>query len=663
MAPSGLGAAAGPAAVLETADPRASVAPDAGSELGTLTSLAVGVVIVVALYVGREVLVPIALAIMLSFVLAPLVRLLRRAWLGRVPAVFLAVLLALGAILSLGGLIGVQMSQLVSGIPGYARTIDQKVAGIRAVALDQMSGIIAAIGQPVRPPAPPAKPPASRAAAAAAKDTPAPPTVVEVHQPDPTPIEIAERILLPVVSPLATTGIVFMVAIFILLQHADLRDRFIRLFGLKDLQRTTRALDDTARRLSRYLLTQLGLNAFFGLVIGLGLLVIGVPNALLWGTLGGLFRFVPYFGSVLAGLLPATLAAAVEPGWGMAGATVALFVVTEVVMGQFVDPPAYGRSTGLSPISVVVAAIFWTWMWGPIGLILSMPLTVCLVVLGRHVRRLEFLDVLMGDRPALTPVERFYQRVLANDPDEALEYAEIMLKSRSLSAYYDEVAVQGLQRAALDAERGVLSAAGLARMQAAMVRLVDELDDFEDQVPATARPRAEATSGMDLPPGMALPERVESVRIDPLAGELAGAWASPAAVLCVAGGGPFDQAVADMLVQLLIKNGLGARAVPFAAVSREAIGGLDVSGVAMVSLCYLDIGTSPSQLRYLVRRIRRIVPQAPVLAGLWVGETAQAGEDRLQAAMDADHYMSSLGEGVNICLALARAAAPAPGAA
>ena len=290
--------------------------------LGTLTSLAIGVVIVVALYVGRDVLVPITLAILLSFVLAPLVQLLRRIWLGRVPAVFVAVALALGVILSMGGLIAMQISELVTDVPRYASTVDQKVASVRTLVLGRMSGLVGRFGQQFSQlSAPPEPPPAQRPKGAPAE---APkPQPVEIHQPDPTPLEIAQRILTPVVSQLATTGIVFIVAIFILLQQADLRDRFIRLFGLNDLHRTTRALDETAHRLSRYLLSLLGMNAVFGVVVGVGMLLIGVPNPLLWGTLAALFRFVPYIGSVLAGLLPATLAAAVDPGWGMALQTAA----------------------------------------------------------------------------------------------------------------------------------------------------------------------------------------------------------------------------------------------------------------------------------------------------------------------------------------------------
>ena len=266
---------------------------------------------------------------------------------------------------------------------------------------------------------------------------------VEVHEPDPTPMQLAERIITPIVDPLSTTVIVLIVTIFVLLQREDLRDRLIRLFGSSDLHRTTTAMNDAARRLSRYFLIQLGINATFGLIIGIGLFVIGVPSPLLWGTVGLLLRFVPYIGAPLAAVLPLALAGAVSPHWSMMLWTAGLFAATEAIMGQVVEPLLYGRSTGLSPFSVVVSATFWTWLWGPIGLILSTPLTLCLLVLGRHVERLEFLDVILGDRPALTPVESFYQRMLAGDPDEAHDQAEVLLRDRPLSSYYDEVALKG----------------------------------------------------------------------------------------------------------------------------------------------------------------------------------------------------------------------------
>ena len=261
----------------------------------------------------------------------------------------------------------------------------------------------------------------------------------------------------PVLGPLETTVIVIIVAIFVLMQRDDLRDRFIRLVGSTDLHRTTTAMDDAGKRLSRYFVSQLGVNACFGLVIGVGLWLIGVPAPALWGVLAGLLRFVPYVGALLAAVAPLALAAAIDPGWRTTIYVALLFVTIEPLTGYVVEPLLYGHSTGLSPMSVIVAAVFWTWMWGPVGLILSTPLTLCLVVLGRHVKSLEFLDVLLGDRPALSEADRFYQRALANDPDEALDQAEKMLADRSLVDYYDSVVLPALKLAAHDEARGTIT--------------------------------------------------------------------------------------------------------------------------------------------------------------------------------------------------------------
>src|SRR5215211_3885950 len=417
-------------------------------------TLAVAAVVLAALYVGREVLLPVVLSVLLAFVIAPLVDLLRRLRIGRIPAVIAAVLVALGIVLSLGGIIGLQLTGLASDLPRYQSTVSAKISSLREGALGRLPDLMKNVGRQIERAA--KDPPPTTTPADAPRDPQ--PLPVEVHQPDATPIELARSVLLPLLGPLATIGIVFVVLVFILLQREDLRDRMIRLVGSDDLHRATAAMDDAARRLSRYFLTQLGLNAVFGVAIALGLWAIGVPSPLLWGIFAALMRFVPYIGSFVAGALPVALAAAVDPtGWSMAVMTLALFVVTEPLWGHVIEPVVYGQNTGLSPFAVVLSAIVWTWLWGPVGLIIATPLTLCLVVLGRHVERLEFFDVLLGDRPALTPAENLYQRMLAGDPDEALESAELLLKERSLTSYYDEVALRGLQLAANDATRGVLT--------------------------------------------------------------------------------------------------------------------------------------------------------------------------------------------------------------
>ena len=385
-----------------------------GTPPTSLGTLAVAVVIVVSLYFGREVFVPMALAVLLSFALGPLVLLLRRWRLGRVPAVIVAVLLAFSTIGGVGTFVGTQLAHLAGELRGYQTNIAQKIHSLRYTqskggVVDRTSAMVNNLSKEMAKPAETViKPTANKLSALPQPQSPVP---VEIRQAASTPLQIIYEVAAPLLQPLATAGIVIVFVIFFLLQREDLRDRFIRLAGAADLRRTTVGLDDAARRLSRYLLTQTAVNASFGVLVGTGLWFIGVPNPGLWGVLGMLLRFIPYIGPIIAAALPMIVALAVDPGWSMLLWTMGLFVVVELTIGQVIEPWLYGHSTGLSGIAVVVAAAFWALLWGPIGLLLSTPLTMCLVVLGRHVEHLQFLEVLLGDQPALAPEESFYQRI------------------------------------------------------------------------------------------------------------------------------------------------------------------------------------------------------------------------------------------------------------
>ncbi len=543
------------------------------------------VMLVATLYFGKEVLVPVTLALLLAFILAPLVELLRRLHLGRVPSVLLGVVLALAVVLAIGGVIGTQVGDLASNIPQYAATVEQKVSTVQRYTTGRLSQLADKVGPPA----------ASAPPGASARQQPGQPAAAAPAQPAPaanssasSPLELAYRYLSPVLSPLATLGIVFVVAIFALLQREDLRDRLIRLVGSDDLHRTTLAIDDGGRRLSRYFVTQLSINTVFGIVVGAGLFFIGVPNPVLWGILSTLLRFVPYVGSFISAVLPLGLAAAVEPGWSMVIWTAVLYVVVEAVTGQVIEPLVYGHSTGLSPFSVVVAAIFWSWLWGPVGLILSTPLTLCLVVMGRHIKRLEFLDIMLGDRAALTPVESFYQRILAGDADETEDQANLLLKECSLSTYYDEVALKGLQLAANDAQRGVLDHEQLDRIKATVKVLVRGLDDHNDGQPPPSKSDDSAAGLPDAERN--LPHNPDPETIPE--GELPSSWQVPSKVLCIAGRGPLDEAASSMLAQLLGKHGMEGRLVGYGEVSRDGIESLDVTGAAMVCISYLPVSGS-----------------------------------------------------------------------
>jgi predicted PurR-regulated permease PerM len=625
-----------------TTDPRRPAAPPAAAKdptrLTSLTTLLAGVIIVACLYFAQRVLIPITLAILLSFLLSPVVNMLRAIHMGRVSSVITVVVLALGVVLALAGLIGSQVAQLAGEAPAYQATVEHKIDVIRNFTIGRLSEFATRISE--RAGIPKAALPRSQAQPRNIAPQPVP---VQVQPAPPSPLDTAATILAPAVYPLVGAFIVFLVTIFILLQREDLRDRMIRLFGSGDLHRTTGAMDDAARRLSRYFLAQLSVNAGFGCVIGLGLAVIGIPSPALWGTLTMMLRFVPYIGVPIASLLPLALAAAVSAGWSKVFWTAGLYLVCEMITGQAVEPVLYGRSTGLSPAAVMIAAIFWTWMWGPIGLVLSTPLTLCLVVLGRHFKRLEYFDVLLGDRPALSPVESFYQRLLAGDPDEAEDQAAHLLQEMPLSAYYDEVAMRGLQLAANDAARGVLEREQIDRIKSAAGVLIHDLHEHPDH-------RAGRAIGRD------------SLAIPPIPAIRSGEWAGGTPVLCVAGRGPIDGEAAAMLAHLLGQRGLGARTVPHESIARGRIDQFDTRGVAMLCLCYLEINGAPAHLRFLLHRLRRHLPERPVLVGFWSPEDEIMRDERLRAELGADIYVSSLRQAVDACLRAANNAAPtAPG--
>lgn len=647
-----------PANKLEDQAAAPRVLPPATPGTSGLGTTAVLVLVVAVLHFGREIFIPIALAVLLGFLLAPAVRFLRR-FIGRVLAVLVTVSLALAIVAAVAGVIGMQVAQLATDLPYYQRVIEQKVEGLQKGALGRASDLLNQLKRGARKPdeqpdRPEDQAPSnSQSAPASSAPKPVP---VEIREPAPTPLALTERLIGPLLQPLATTIIILVVLIFILMQRQDLRDRMIRLFGSSDLHRTTAAMDDAAGRLSRYFLAQLGINAAFGVLIGCGLWLIGVPSPVLWGVVAALMRFVPYVGAFASAAGPILLAAATEPGWSMALWTAALFLVTEPLIGNGIEPLLYGHSTGMSPIAVIVSALFWTWVWGPVGLLMSTPLTLCLVVLGKHIEHLEFLDVLLGDRPALTPVENFYQRMLAGDADEAEEHAEQLLQERSLSSYYDEVALKGLQMAADDARRGVLKPEQIALINETVRELIEDLDDHEDVDPDPEQGEKQASPDIPSQSEQALPESraVKARAPDPQ--ELPPLWRGEAPVLCIAGRGPLDEAAAAMLAQLLTKHGIGARVLPHAATKRSRIGELDVEGVAMICISYLDINGTPSHLRYLLRRLRQRAGDLPVLVGLWPSNDAVLRDETLHKQIGADHYVPTLHAGVEACLSVAREA-------
>jgi predicted PurR-regulated permease PerM len=585
----------------------------------------IAAVVVSGIYFGRPVLMPLALAVLISFALVPLVGLFRKLRLGNVAPVLISLLLAVVVFVSLAGFMGSQLAKLAAELPTYQTNLVHKIQSVVGSAahndtLTRLNHTLNSLAEQITGATRPED-------VALTEPNQIKPIPVVVTRSSLAPWAVAQTVLGPLLEPIGLIVLVLVFVGFILLQKDDLRDRFVRLAGSRDMQRTAGALDEAATRLSRYLFLQTLTNTCFGLIIGTGLWLIGIPNAGLWALMSMLLRFVPYVGVPLAFLFPFTLAMAVDPGWAKMVWVMALYGIVESLVGQAVEPFLYGRSMGLSAVAVVVAAVFWTWLWGPVGLLLSTPLTMCFVVFSRHVESLKFLDVMLGDTPALSFEESLYLRMLAEDPDEAAVEAESFLRHNSFAAYYDEVAARALMLAQTDVNRGVLDLVRQARIRDAIKGLIANLAERKDD---------EAAS--DLP---------DSWRDAPL---------EP--VLCVAGRGPLDEAAALLLVDMLAKHGLGARVVASDETSATNIRELDCVGVQLTCVSYLEPGTFKNA-RYQVRRLRKHMPGVPVMALFWglAGDNSRY-LDGIEAT-ECDIVTTGLKETVQHIITFARRAAGA----
>ncbi len=550
-----------------------------------------GAIVVAALYLGRDLLVPVVLAALLAFVLAPAVTLLQRARLGKAPAVLITVALAFVAIYAIGSVVGRQVTELATSLPSYRTTIEQKMQSLAVggTAMEQFGSSIQSV--------------LGGTSGAAAPIAPGAPELGV-----PSAMVIARSVVQPLLGPLATIGVVLVFVVFVLLYREDLRDRLVRLVGRQDLHRTILAMNDAARRLSRYFLIQLALNAGFGVFITAGLWFTALPNPVLWGIIAAFMRFVPYVGSLIALAPPFLLALAVAPGWSLAVAVFLLFIVTDTVMGQIIEPLLYGHSTGLSPIAVIFSAAFWAFLWGPVGLLLATPLTVCLVVIGRHVQPLAFLEVMLGDRPPLEPAETFYQRALEGNAKELTRQAHAMVVQDSLAAYYDRVVMPGLALAQGDLSRDALA--------------FERLEAIHQQVETLLA---------------GLPQRQEASM--PAAG-----WELAGAVVCIPGRGPLDDLAATMAMQVLQSAGFGACRQSNLVLGAGRDTDLTLTSARLCCLSVLDQGSSPSSIRYLLRRIQRQMPHAAIVVCLWQAAGSSSMLGALRAQGEEETIVLSVGE-------------------
>ena len=567
--------------------------------------MAVAALIIAALYFGREIFVPFALAVLLSFVLAPFVMRLRSWRIPRTISVLVVVFIGFSIIFSLGGLMVSQATRLAAKLPGYQQTLSDKIESLRGLmggsgTLEQASTVLKELKTELQHQDAAGRPADSELT----RQTSDKPIPVEVRQPDSGALSTFGAIIQPLISPLTTTGIVVIFVVFVLLQREDLRNRLVRLAGSADIQRTTAALDDAGKRLSKLFLTQIAFNAVFGLAIGMGLELIGVPSAPLWGLVAMIMRFVPYIGALISAVFPLILAAAVGSGWQMLILTAALFVVLELLAGQVIEPLIFGHSSGLSPVAIILSASFWTWLWGPVGLVLATPLTVCLVVLGRHVDRLRFLDVMLGDRPPLTPPQLAYQRMLAGDP---VEQAHEYLKDSSLENYYDAILLKGLRLAEADRQLGHLDEDRLNRVVSTVEELVAELEAQCDVAPT------EAGSGdLSSSPGAAI--AIEQARSQHAL--IQEQTTSSLSVVCIPGTGRLDEATALVLAQLLRYRGIAAIAEKADALSMPKLLSLELANTALVCVCYLS-QPSTAKIQHAVRGLSRRIDGTRICSLCW----------------------------------------------
>jgi predicted PurR-regulated permease PerM len=419
------------------------VPPGSAAVLRTLATL---IAVVVILYFGKPIIVPLALAVLLTFVQTPIVIAIERCGLRRVPAVLLTACLVFLLFCGVGWAVGLQVEKLVTDLPTHRDNVQQKIAGLQGSGYGPLAKLLDMIRWGDMSPTAEGKPTGEPAG-----------QVVVVQPRRPSALELLVELVGPALEPLATAGLVMVLVVFMLIGREELRNRLIGLLGRGHLTGATTVLVEAADRVSTFLLNQLLVNAGFGVLFGLGLALIGVPYAFLWGFLAVLLRFVPYVGSWVAVALPLALSFTLFPGWLEPVLVFGLFLLLELVTANVAEPLLIGHRTGVAPIALLLAAAFWAWVWGPIGLVLSTPMTVCLVVLGQHIPRLRFLSLLLGDQPALAPDASYYQRLLARDQAEAAALAGKHGAKHGLEKVHDEVLLPALARARHDSKRADLS--------------------------------------------------------------------------------------------------------------------------------------------------------------------------------------------------------------
>jgi predicted PurR-regulated permease PerM len=600
-------------------------------ETRTLEAAVVSTVVIAALYLGQSLLIPLALAIFLTFLLSPIVSRLRKLRVPKILAVTLVVLAAFTIVVLSGIVIARQVTSFAEELPRYQLVLMEKIKVLKSFAapgweMERAAATVNVLRKEIEQGNAPADTaaPSSRPNAQV-QQPPQQPLTVRVEQPS-TPFEQLERTLTAVAHPLITIGIMVLFVIILLFYREDVRDRAIRLLGVQDLERTTRAMDDAGQRLNRYFLAATGINAAFGCVIGIGLWVIGVPNPVLWGAFAMFARFIPFIGVPIAAILPLLLSVVADPGWSMLAWTAALFVLSELFAGQLLETLVHGEATGLSPLAIILATTFWTLLWGPVGLVLAVPVTVMLAVLGRHIDRFAVFEILLGAAPALSPADRFYQRILAGDPEEATDLAESQLGDMALAEYYDDIVMDALKKAVRDREAGRLSVVRVGQIKATLDVFVDEMGEAATVDKALEVAATDAASADDRAQG------------------------KQATVLCVGAKSRLDEAAATMLAQLLTARGLTATVATSASISQRLDDNPPSTKADIVCVSAFEAGERSAPVKFLLRRLRRHYPDAEIIGGFWRLDRGNPAHARVINSFSADHVVSSLSAAVERCL-------------
>jgi predicted PurR-regulated permease PerM len=573
---------------------------------------------IAALYFGRQIFIPLALALVLSFLLTPLVILLERVRFRRIPAVLLVLALGFALAASVGWAVAGQLLDITGHIGDYKTNLEETIRSLHpraGGALGQATATVQELNKELNTLPGQA---AGHAREGNGAGRPSPPVPVQVTTPPSNLVQNLRDLLGPLAGPAETAAIVIIFTAFMLIKREDVRNRLIRLGGQERLTVMTQAMDDASRRLSRYLLLQFLVNSVYGIIFGVGLYFMGVPHALLWGILAALLRLIPYVGTLIAAAFPMAMALAVFPGWNHVLLIFGLFLVLELITGNVIEPWLYGAHTGISSLALLVAAVFWSMLWGPVGLILSTPLTVCLMLIGRYVPQLSFLEVILGDEPVLTPQELFYQRLLAMDPDEARNIADMQLQEKSLESLYETVLIPALRLSEGDRHSDAVGERTSEFISQSTREIIDDLGD------RMLPPGSETGDN-----GAAISPDIRTHRTD---------------IVCLPARDEADELVGMMFSQVLRQAGYGANCLAIGSVS-DMLEQVEKGGFRIACVSALP-PFAVAQARSLCKRLRARFPELMIVIGLWdlAGGVLKA-QERIGAGC-ADAVATTLSEGL-----------------